>query len=175
MEMKRRPYGLSLAETVKHHLTNNTKKHPAPYSNLTEPCLLFTGTRNNQGYAQFKYEGKELLLSRSVYAIHHEISVYDLQCVLHRCDNGPLGCVEISHLYEGSQKDNADDMIRRGRADPKGESNPNATLTDDQVLDVCFYCGEGVSQVRIAEHFGVSVASISRIVRGKTWTHITGL
>jgi hypothetical protein len=54
--------------------------------------------------------------------------------VLHTCDNPP--CVRPDHLFTGSQLDNMQDMIAKGRkvvSDRKGENHPKARLTWEKV------------------------------------------
>lgn len=76
-------------------------------------CLLWNGPFNTRGYG-IVHSGKrhttahrivlELLigrtLSRQEYACHH-------------CDNPP--CIEPEHLFAGSQSDNMQDCLRKGR------------------------------------------------------------
>jgi hypothetical protein len=84
--------------------------------------------------------------------------------VLHKCDNP--ACVNIDHLYLGTQKDNMRDRKERGR-DPVvvGELNPNCKLTDLQISKIRSLEGQK-KQAEIAEMFGVSQPYVSKILRG---------
>ncbi len=55
---------------------------------------------------------------------------------LHKCDNPP--CVNPSHLFIGTQKDNVRDAISKNRPviSYGGERNPQAKLTEQQVLEI---------------------------------------
>ncbi|MEQ9888887.1 HNH endonuclease signature motif containing protein [Pectobacterium zantedeschiae] len=52
----------------------------------------------------------------------------------------------------------------------KGESNGRAKLTNNDVMNIKSI--KGVTNVKLAEDYGVSVSQISRIRRGKFWRHI---
>lgn len=52
----------------------------------------------------------------------------------------------------------------------RGEGNPNAKLTEFQVLAIRQrYAAGGVTQVALAAEFGLHKASIYQIIRGKSW------
>lgn len=80
--------------------------------NITDgECWEWTAQRNEAGYGRF-WTGK-------VKSYAHIVS-YDLfvapvgsLIVMHRCDNPP--CVRPSHLRAGTQKQNMQDMITKGR------------------------------------------------------------
>lgn len=91
--------------------------------------------------------------------------------VRHKCDN--KCCVNPEHLEVGTQKDNVQDAIKRGRFsyrdNPKGVEHPNSKLTEEQVR-VIFYSNE--TQRSLAAKYGVSFQLISLIKRGKIWQHM---
>lgn len=94
--------------------------------------------------------------------------------VCHKCDNP--SCVNPSHLFLGTQKDNIADCIRKGRfagGRSPGEMNPNSKLTEAQVLDIRVRCGNGsASQKEMASEYGVTTGCINIIVHRKNWRHI---
>lgn len=108
--------------------------------------------------------------------------------VLHKCDNRK--CVNPNHLYLGTVKENARDLIERGKpyheirkhitpdvelkriaALPRGANHhrSNAKLSEDQVREILDATG---SQKAIAEQYGVCQQLISRIKRRTLWEHI---
>lgn len=90
--------------------------------------------------------------------------------VLHKCDN-PI-CVNPSHLFLGSQSDNAKDMWAKRRANPKssiGEKHGNSKLTADLVRDI--RSSKEAGNV-LAVRLGISNATICDIRKRRTWKHI---
>lgn len=82
--------------------------------------------------------------------------------VCHTCDN-PL-CVNPSHLYLGDAKTNMDDRTNRGRT-PVGSRLPQAKLNEDQVREI--------KRTRGKVRFGASNSTVSLILSGKQWKHVT--
>lgn len=84
-------------------------------------CWLWEGyTIDGYGYASYK--GKHWLVHRLIYK--EFVASPDNFNVLHKCDQP--SCINPEHLFLGTQQDNVDDMIRKGRqADRKGINNPN--------------------------------------------------
>lgn len=100
--------------------------------------------------------------------------------VLHHCDNP--SCVNPKHLFLGTQTDNMQDMMSKGRKTYVfGEANGAAKLTKEQALSIrsryrrClggrgFHAGS--AQV-LSREYQVTPATILNIVRGKNWKHLT--
>lgn len=58
----------------------------------------------------------------------------------------------------------------------RGEKHLNAILTEKDVKDIVFKRTELLkSEYSIAEEYGVSRSTVSAILRGWTWGHVTGL
>jgi uncharacterized protein YeaC (DUF1315 family) len=103
--------------------------------------------------------------------------------VLHKCDRG--GCVRPSHLFEGTGKDNAADMIAKKRDRVVGERHSEAKLTWEQVAEIRRLGAPWVRHHRkgggralrgtatllrqIARRYGCHVNTIKDILLGKTW------
>jgi len=78
----------------------------------TIPCRIWTGAKSKAGYGQVRRKGILLYVHRFEWEKHHS-PLADGECVCHHCDNP--SCYEISHLFKGTQKDNVQDAIRKGR------------------------------------------------------------
>ena len=92
------------------------------------------------------------------------------QVVRHKCDNP--SCVNPAHLETGTQQDNMNDKLERGRQ-PRGEGHCNSKLTEDNVVEIKILLGFGVPATHIVKQFGVSASTIYHIKTGKTWAHVT--
>ncbi len=81
----------------------------------TESCWEWVGYKTpDQGYGQIAVNGKR---RRRVHRVAYELNYGPVPpglCVLHRCDNRT--CVRPDHLFLGTNQDNSDDMIAKGRA-----------------------------------------------------------
>lgn len=90
--------------------------------------------------------------------------------VLHTCDNKL--CVNPSHLFLGTKKDNAQDMKAKGRH-LYGERNTEAKLTEKQVLQIHrLYRTGAFSTYQLAEQFSVRQGTIWKILNGHRWAHV---
>jgi len=85
--------------------------------------------------------------------------------ICHSCDNPK--CVNPSHLFLGTAKDNFEDMRNKGRS-AKGEKNNKSKLTKIQVEEIRKLKGT-ISGNRLSEIYGVCRSSINRIWKGVTW------
>lgn len=86
----------------------------------TDGCWLWTGYIRKAGYGAFMYAGVYQAAHRFSYELHygkiegHVGHDKDREiCVCHHCDNPT--CVRPDHLFLGKDKDNHDDMVRKGR------------------------------------------------------------
>jgi hypothetical protein len=84
--------------------------------------------------------------------------------VLHHCDNPP--CINVEHLYLGTQKDNMRDRKVRGR-DPnvKGLKNPNCRFTDEQICDMRERHEAGETLTAIAKSIGSTQSYVGKVCR----------
>ncbi|MDQ3539711.1 MAG: HNH endonuclease [Chloroflexota bacterium] len=137
-------------------------------------CWLWTAYRDRDGYGDVRMDGRKLVAHRVMWIIEHGPIPEGLY-ICHHCDNPP--CVNPAHLFLGTNQENQLDAVRKGRQrgfSPFGELNSHAKLTTAQVAEIRRLYAEGdVTQWQLGATFGVSDATISKIVRYKTWTLVT--
>ena len=84
--------------------------------------------------------------------------------VCHKCDNRK--CVNPNHLFTGSYKDNADDMIMKGRYKATEKTRK---LTPEQVRIIRADTGR---QDLLAKQYGISKAAMCNLKAGRTYTDV---
>lgn len=85
-----------------------------------DECWEWSGGRTRAGYGQFYFRGYRDYAHRISYQIYVGI-IPERKGILHKCDN-PC-CVNPNHLFPGTQKDNGQDMVSKGRARGKIHHN----------------------------------------------------
>jgi uncharacterized protein YerC len=92
--------------------------------------------------------------------------------VRHRCD--VRACCNPDHLEVGTYDDNMRDCVERERS-ARGERNAMAVMTDARALDIVRLKSDGVTNEAIAARVGVTHQTVSRVLRGNIWRHVTGI
>jgi hypothetical protein len=132
-------------------------------------CWEWTGAISPQGYGRFGWAMSDVRMAHRVaWALTNGPIPADMH-VLHRCDNRP--CVRPSHLFLGTNRDNVDDKMAKGRQS-RGETHGRAKLTAPEALAIRVWRIAGYPVARLAEMFGVSEASVSVIANRKKWAHL---
>ena len=155
--------------SLKSHLLTQSHYENGP---LETPCLIWDGSTNPDGYGQIWWNRANWKIHRLGYAIKYNKLIFTN--ILHRCDTP--ACWAEDHLFEGTHKENMQDMIQKGRANLsfKGQTNGRALLNDDAVRSIKKLLKEDkYIQQEIADKFGVSQITISHIKCGRTWGHIS--
>mgnify|MGYP000877027575 CR=1 FL=1 len=136
-------------------------------------CIQTTDKLMSSGYGYSWEGGKTLLSHRKAYANKIGVGPFDLPkglVVRHTCDNPT--CINEDHLIGGTQKQNIKDKYDRGRA-PIGEQTLTAKLTEAQAKKILeSYTGAWGEQTKLAKRFGVKQQAISKLIYGKTWSHL---
>ncbi|MGE3598815.1 MAG: HNH endonuclease [Dehalococcoidia bacterium] len=135
-----------------------------------DACWEWTRSRIHDGYGRFWDTKRMWRAHRFAWTITHG-DIPDGIVVLHKCDNPP--CCNPSHLALGTTSDNNWDKVHKGRfQDQRGERNPYAKLTADDVRAIREALKGGESQSSIATRHNVSQSNISFIALGKSWRHV---
>lgn len=136
-------------------------------------CWLWMASRNDDGYGQFKLNGKVKKAHVVSWSVIAGRPIPGGHGVLHKCDIRP--CVRLSHLFTGTHQDNMVDRSAKGRwrgGDLRGEDHGASKLTDDQVLEIRSRCSAGETQISVAERFGIAQSNVSQIINFKQWKHL---
>ena len=169
---RRRPPGLSLRETVEWHLSFAYKvRHPRSWTK-TKCWQTDTCAAGSNGYPVCTHEGRTYGLHRLALARKLGREIRPGMMALHKCDN-PV-CIRPSHLYEGTDLDNARDREQRTVRDlAVGERHGLSKLTEDDVREIRRLREEdGMFYHDIAARFGMQRHAITCICQGKTWRHV---
>jgi len=90
--------------------------------------------------------------------------------VCHSCDNP--SCVNPSHLFLGTPKDNTQDMVNKKRS-PLGIKNGKTKLNELQIKIIKYLLKDGyLTQREIGEIFDVSQSTIWQIANRVTWKDV---
>lgn len=135
-------------------------------------CLLWTGAHVPKGYGiTHKYDEGNNVVSVYVHRVsweHHFGPIPDGMFVCHACDTPR--CVNPDHLFLGTQAENMQDCIAKGRRPRSG----NMKVADADIPRIKEMRACGVKCREIANEFGVSVSLISLLARDKTVRHRAG-
>ena len=75
-------------------------------------CRIWMGGVLKSGYGRIRFDGRQRLTHRAAWEDVHG-SIPPKSCICHRCD--VPSCINIEHLFLGTQRDNLHDGIRKGR------------------------------------------------------------
>ncbi len=117
-------------------------------------CIEWTGSRDAYGYGQIRRDNKLIKAHRVALAEDEGIELPDssVKC-RHSCDNP--GCVNPEHLSWGTQRDNIQDAVQRGRMRKKLTLEQHAAIKLDtrKLKD-------------ISSEYGIAESTVSRIRNG---------
>lgn len=138
---------------------------------VDDPCVVWPYGAHRDGH------GKPIVWE------HGKDSPHVITCIL-RHGSRPSGmlachgpCHEprcLVHVSWQTPKQNTADRKRDG-TQPRGKDRPTAVLTDEQVREIVALRATGLSQEKIARQFGINQTNVGFILRGKTWSHVTGI
>lgn len=152
-----------------HRIINNDGKRFWSQVDKQKECWVWTGCLYPTGYGLLRLQNRGVAAHRYSFFLHN--GHWPKPFCLHSCDNRK--CVNPSHLREGTHQSNMADMVARKRSPQnKGSRNPNAKLTEADIMTIKARTRDGETFVAVAKDYGVKDTCISRIHNEKSWTHV---
>lgn len=152
--------GMSLGERIDFYSI------PVPHCG----CHIWTGGTTKNGYGVCATGGQDSDMAHRVAWSVANGPIPQGMHVLHRCDMP--SCVNPDHLFIGTNRDNVDDKVQKGRAflgskvDRRGSRNSAAKLSDQ---DVAVIRASTETCTALATRYRISKSTTSRIKRGISW------
>lgn len=133
-----------------------------------DECWPWKGGKSSGslGYGNFTEDGEHIYAHRFAWKRKNG-PIPEGMCVLHRCDNP--ACCNDSHMRLGTDGDNCEDKVAKGRH-KKGRR-----MTGTDALQLVQRFAYGWSFEKLALAYQMSVHAVRMILSGKTWTKFTGL
>lgn len=140
----------------------------AMVTKLTETeCWLWKGYRDRNRYGQFN-DGEKIVYAHVYSFLLADNILIQGNYVLHKCDKP--ACVNPTHLFQGTQKDNLQDCKIKGRNN-RGAKNGQAKLKESEVKTIVNLLRTSTDS-ELGTLYKVSPATIKDIRKGITWKHI---
>lgn len=131
-------------------------------------CWNWNGSICPNGYGRIGHKRKTLRAHRVSFEIYHHKIENNQMFVCHKCDNPR--CVNPSHLFLGTCKDNVADMYSKGRNSVRlGSERKESILNEESVKRILL---DNRTHKKIAEEFGVTRSCISSVKQRRTWKHV---
>lgn len=77
-------------------------------------CWPWTGSKSYNGYGFSCYRSKHCVVHRKMFEIANGVTLGRWAYACHKCDH--RACANPEHVFEGTPKENQQDMSRKGRA-----------------------------------------------------------
>jgi hypothetical protein len=133
-------------------------------------CWEWQASKDNDGYGNFRVEGKTKQSHRFAWELVYGKIPEGLLC-LHICNNP--SCVNLSHLYLGTDQNNMDDKVKANRQSKlKGEQCGRSKLTNNDVVQILVLIKQGYKNKDISKIFKVTPDNVGYIRRRQTWKNI---
>lgn len=132
-------------------------------------CWYWIGTGQNEGYGVVYKDQKPKLAHRMSFELYKH-AIPSGMIVMHSCDNRK--CVNPDHLSLGTNKDNMQDMIKKGRKVIGKRRQPDRRITEDDAREIKRMYAEGVPPKEISRIKNMIHSTVESICYNVSWKHI---
>lgn len=131
-------------------------------------CWNWIAGKTQDGYGRFRVGPKSVMMAHRYAWELQRGKVPEGMQVLHKCDNP--SCVNPEHLFLGTQNDNIQDMVSKGRQrGVVSEKQHLAKLDWIKAYEIKWLAATGFSNAHLAKEYGVTRSNIKQIKTNKTW------
>lgn len=133
-------------------------------------CAIWRHAKSN-GYPEARIDGRKQRIHRVVLFLSKPDTDPSLDAC-HSCDNPP--CIEPTHLFGGTARDNALDMVAKNRINigirRTGQDSHLAVLSNNEVLEIRRkYASGQYTQRGLAKEYNIGQTTVGHIVRREQW------
>lgn len=108
-------------------------------------CLIWRGYTLPKGYGLISYQGKPMQTHRLAWKLAFGEIPPEMH-VLHTCDNPP--CCNPEHLFLGTNQDNIDDKMRKGRHNNGMSERTHCIRNHEYTESNTYYTPSGARQCK---------------------------
>lgn len=131
-----------------------------------DTCWEWTGAGKGNGYGHVVGPAGATCAHRAAYEMFVG-AIPEGMDVCHTCDN--RWCVNPDHLFVGTRRQNAADMVQKGR----GAGGCRKHLREDQVQHIRQRLAAGHSSRQIANQMNVNYGTITAIKEGRSYVGVS--
>jgi len=135
------------------NLSYGTRERFFKHVRRTTGCWYWLGHKTFYGYGHFRIGDKTLRAHRVSWMLHHG-PIPEGMCICHHCDK--RFCVNLDHLFCGTQEDNMQDAVLKGRA-------PGQRLKPNDYAQIVARARTGERYFKIAADFGISSEYVRKL------------
>jgi len=132
-------------------------------------CWPWLAGIHHKGYGAFQTSKGQTPAQRIAWELGNGRAMRDDAFGCHTCDQ-PL-CCNPAHIWEGSNSENLADCARKGRLGYLGRKTSKLNVA--AVHEIRRRRSQGELTTSLARAFDVCTSTISNIMTGKTWSHVS--
>lgn len=137
------------------------KQKPITYCEDANGCHICNSHRlNNSGYPCKGGGTVARMIMKEFYELPRWVDV------CHVCDNKK--CINISHLFLGTRKQNMQDLVKKGKSG-KGEKNSQNKFSKEVILDIK---SKKLHYKEYVAKYGISIRHLYQIQKGTRWQNL---